>query len=256
MWPMNFLASAWTAKQSASKSKRGKRRRHRLLRVESMEPRLPLSATALMLTDAFSGMEETSDDTAETQVLVADDPVDTIALGTLDTGSDTTCQPLSPDEVPSIEAESDELLDPFAEEAVTEMGPIPSQADDDSEEESAEFASLTLLGGPAPLAPDSSMESNPIILPAPEILWFKVSYGKSGLVHFEGEVEYEFPAQLTIVFGGVLEGWEPIKVASGGIFLLTVPEGDLPEDASGRMVTAQAFTPEGIESNIAITWIL
>ncbi|TVS11745.1 MAG: hypothetical protein EA424_23475 [Planctomycetaceae bacterium] len=255
MWPISFLASAWAAKQSESKSKRGKRRRHRLLRVESMEPRMPLSATALMLTDSFSGMEETSDDTADTQVLVTEDPVDTVALGTLDTGSDTTCQPLSPDEVPSIEAESDEWLDPFAEEPALQMGPVPSQSDDDGEEESTELASLTLLGGPAPLAPDSSIEADPIILPAPEILWFKVSYGKSGLVHFEGEVEYEFPSQLTIEFGGVLDGWEPIKVASGGIFLLTVPEGDLPASLSG-MVTAQAFTPEGIESNLAFTWIL
>ncbi len=251
MEPMNFLMSACAALRTKSKSVRRSRARHRGLRFEAMEPRMPLSATALMLTGTEAELEPALIDAAIVQEPLAADMGDVVQLGTLGTQTPMVCEPVAAAELTSNQTHDDEPIDVLAVEAVMELESEASNAEEDTHDDFEQYSSFAMLGGPSPPSFGSPIVADPIVVDTPEILWFEISYGMSGIWHFEGEVEYKFPGDLTIVFGGYLEG-HSVAVDSGGLFLLSL---DLPSDASG-MVTAQAFTSEGIESNLAIDWII
>lgn len=80
----------------------------------------------------------------------------------------------------------------------------------------------------------------------PVIVDFVISQGSYDAWHFDGEVDYPHPEDLTITFGGVLEG-ETVSVNADGTFnfskLLTNNEEGL--------VTTQTVDEYGQESNIA-----
>jgi hypothetical protein len=214
-----------------------------------MEQRMPLSATALMLTDIQFDQEPSLIDAAVQVPLMAGSG-DAVAFEALNIDSPMVCHPVTADEWVRLQTGADDSIDVLAMEAVMEMGSEAWSVKDETGDDLEGFTGMTLMGGPAPPPPGSPIEADPIVVEAPVIDWFEISYGISGVWHFEGEVIYSFPAQLDIVFGGAIE--HTIKADSSGAFLLSL---ELPPDTSG-MVTVQAFTPEGVPSNLDYDWII
>lgn len=210
---------------------------------------MPLSATALMLTDIEPVVESSCDEAAVQEPLAADSG-DTVELETLDTASPLVCYPVTTDEWASLQTQADEAVDVSAMEAVMEMGPEAWSGEGEAEDDFVEFTGLTEFGDLLPPPVLAPIETDPLLVNVPYIEWFNISYGISGFTHFEGHVIYKFPAELNIEFGGAIN--HTIKADSSGAFLLSL---QLSSDVSG-MVWVQASTPEGIKSNLEYDLII
>jgi len=86
---------------------------------------------------------------------------------------------------------------------------------------------------------------------APVITAFTATAGSYGTWYFEGTVEHEAPWTLYVDFGGLLAGIRT-NVQVDGRFSYAK---DFPAGTNG-MVTAQAFDPDGIGSNVAYDWVI
>jgi hypothetical protein len=85
---------------------------------------------------------------------------------------------------------------------------------------------------------------------APVLTSFNAMAGWGGVWMFTGTVQHERPDTLTVQFGGLLEG-SSVSVMWNGTFLFSKM---LAPDVNG-VVSAQAFDPNGVGSNIAYRWI-
>lgn len=102
-------------------------------------------------------------------------------------------------------------------------------------------------GGSGPVVPGGEGESNTVS--EPYILTFDAWDGGYEVWVLEGTVDYEDPALLTVVFDGVITGSTGVDSDGTFSYSTTVPQG-----TSGT-VTAQAYDPDGISSNVVYDWI-
>lgn len=83
----------------------------------------------------------------------------------------------------------------------------------------------------------------------PYILTFDAWGGSGEIWVLEGLVTYEDPTVLTVVFDGVVTGSTSVESNGSFSYSITVPEG------TNGIVTAQAFDPLGVGSNVVYDWI-
>jgi hypothetical protein len=230
-----------------------------MLRIESMEARLPLSATAML-----SAVEPVESAASSAAVVVEE----AVAVNPA----------ANPVAVPRIAARALTVCFPVAVSPLQNAVPVPIAARDlafasgiawnadvatgllvnDAGVASAESTSLTAspIGSPTPTGGVGTSSIGvgviPIGQPAPPVITdFTVTAGMSNVWTFEGEVDYLFPWLLTIDFGGVLEGHETTVLIDGTFSYEVI----LPSGTTG-IVSAQAFTPQSVGSNVAFDWIV
>lgn len=101
-------------------------------------------------------------------------------------------------------------------------------------------------GPPGPPSGGVSAEQS-----APVITAFTATAGSYGTWYFEGTVEHEAPWTLYVDFGGLLAGIRTnVQVDGSFSYSKAFPSG------TNGMVTAQAFDPDGIGSNVAYDWVI
>lgn len=84
----------------------------------------------------------------------------------------------------------------------------------------------------------------------PLITSFSIHTTLNEIWTLEGTIVHETPSTCTVVFGGLLAGHRTSVGADGTFsYSLTLPSG------TDSLVTAQAFDPEGMASNIEILWV-
>lgn len=85
---------------------------------------------------------------------------------------------------------------------------------------------------------------------APVITAFTATAGSYGTWYFEGTVEHEAPWTLHVDFGGLFTASIGVQVDGSFSYSKAFPSG------TNGMVTAQAFDPDGIGSNVAYDWVI
>jgi hypothetical protein len=245
-----LLVSIGGLKRSQTSSSRRCKASKRTLRVESLETRVPPSAFAVLFDF------ETSEPTEDTLLLTNDELTTyessdcAMTVGTVESGVETSylsaLQPTAPD----VESDSFEsLYDTQANDMVMQMGSDAWQPA--STGDSGEMLLATSFGGPAPSPSEDPIgtDTDPILVDQPVIVYFIAERGMYDMYYLKGEVEHLQPHTLKITFGGLAEGTS--LVTAEGFFDGSVK---LPAGTEGH-VTAQAVTPEGVYSEIAMDWI-
>lgn len=306
----------WTSRLFSTISRHTKRRtlslgrrmaRHRTLRIETMETRVPLSASSLLIVEPAEATVEATEDTSDA-VLVAEDTAGDTATGSEEAGvvdnetavvdsSDdsvsTVCYPVATAEQVDAETEpvttiveaSDDaavvteacvwdaddvdwvdetlvaeidLSDAEADEATPEAEMVVSVASYSETVETTKTLISAVSPSPAPTSVTGGVGTAsigvgvvPIGQPAPPVITsFDAVQGLSNVWTFTGQVNYVWPWTLTIRFGGLLDG-EVTGVNMDGSFQFSwiFPPG------TNGIVSAQAFTSQGVGSNVALELI-
>ena len=218
----------------------------RELSVESLESRVAPSALAVLLDFEATKYVDVVQRLDIDDVIASAARDRAVTVGSLRAEVETHRLPVVPSIAMSAEVELPELLrDPRAIAVVMQMGPAAWQPVTPAGD-SGEMVSMTQLSGPGPLPPGGSIITDPITVDEPVIVAFSASSPMYNQWYFEGEVLHDQPQELIIVFGGLLEG-EVTNVTTEGAFSFSWP---LPPGTQGY-VTAQAWTPEGVGSNVA-----
>jgi len=305
----------WTSRLFSTISRHTKRRtlslgrrmaRHRTLRIETMETRVPLSASSLLIVEPAEAVVEATEDPSDA-VLVAEDTAGDTATGSAETGvvdnetavvdsSDdsvsTVCFPVATTEPPAVETTAvttiveasddaavvteasvwdaddvdwvDETLvaeidlsDAEADEATPEAEMVVSLASYSETVETTKTLISAVSPSPAPTPVTGGVGTAsigvgvvPIGQPAPPVIVeFTATPELNDIWVFEGQVTYRWPSTLTIVFGGLLDGYSTSVNLDGSFsFSTSLPSG------SNGFVSAKAVAP-GVESNVAVVLI-
>jgi hypothetical protein len=306
----------WTSRLLSTISRHTKRRtlslgrrmaRHRTLRIETMEIRVPLSASALLAVEPAEAIVEPTDDpsdavlvaeetagdttTGSTETVVVDN--ETAVVDSSDDSVSTVCFPVPTAEQVDAETEpvtvadgtSDDtpvvtepsvwdaddvdwvdetlvaeidLADAEADEVTPEADMVVSLASYSKTVETTKSLISAASPSPAPTPVTGGVGTTtigvgvvPIGQPAPPVITsFDAVQGQSNVWIFTGQVNYRWPWTLTIQFGGLLDG-ESCSVNLDGTFNFS---WIFPPDTNG-IVSAQAFTPQGVGSNVVFELI-
>jgi hypothetical protein len=295
MWLFNSSPLIGGMTHSKKLSGHRRRARCRTLAVELMESRVPLSASALLLTADTTEPMEDSGVIAADQAMIAPDSGNELTVGSLDAEPDMFCEPVTPS-TPEGEADpAEQDTDTQSVEAVMQMGPtawepLDTAADDSAElldmespseptlSDSDEPTSVDVItedastddqalaaptaGAPGPSAPGPSAPGPSTPGPLDPIIADPITVDTPRIVDFFGTAQY----YNIWNFEGVVEYANPqtLTIVFGG--LLEGKTTHVRDDGifqftwefpygTSGLVTVKAVTPDGIESNLA-SWLI